>query len=416
MTFFEVFQFKKKREEAFQYFFYKQDLVVCRTASLLVIAIMLILIVVDFYRVNNFSWVVIARLIVCSVLVVLIFFTYQKNFTVKQLQFGLVIINVIFLGSLFFMETSATMPPFYLSNSIVVYIFLVSTVSGLRFRYSSVLIILLVALFLAFSSPMNSTFHNTQTPNIIISLAVGLSIGYIWERNKRINFLQQNQLNSLINIFSHDMVSPLNSLLSLLSLNDRNLLDKSELDTHIVSIKKATSNNIMLLQNLVKWSKSQMNGFTPKAEVVEINKLLNEVIELLEHTATEKDITINNLATKGYTCIGDLEMIKLILRNTLSNAIKFSHPNSAIEVSLFRENGFITISLNDEGIGMSQEEIDRLFVTTVQSTPGTANERGTGIGLYITREFINLNKGQIKVESEKGKGSIVKISFPEGTN
>src|SRR6185436_473011 len=123
----------------------------------------------------------------------------------------------------------------------------------------------------------------------------GLLIGFIWERYKRINFLQQTQLNNILNIFSHDMVSPMNSLLSLLSLNDRNLLDKSEFDIHVENIKKTTANNVLLLQNLVKWSKSQMDGFTPKAEPVEIKAIAQDAIDLLQNAAAEKNITIHNL-------------------------------------------------------------------------------------------------------------------------
>jgi signal transduction histidine kinase len=258
----------------------------------------------------------------------------------------------------------------------------------------------------------NAAFHTSQIPNIIISTHVGLLIGFIWERHKRINFLQQTQLNNILNIFSHDMVSPMNSLLSLLSLNDRNLLNKVELDTHIESIKKTTTNNVLLLQNLVKWSKSQLDGFKPNAEPVEIKALVDDAINLLQPAAVEKNITISNEALESYKCLADLEMTKLILRNTLSNAIKFSHPNGTVIVSSKRNNEFITLSVKDAGVGMAHEEVDRLFTMTVQSMPGTANERGTGIGLYITREFVSLNKGQIKVESKKGSGSTVTISLP----
>lgn len=413
MTFSEVFKFDKKKEDAFQQFLYKQDLIICRAASLLVMAIMLTLIVIDSFRVQDFSMVITARLIVFIVLGILFLLTYKKNTTPRALQGWLMIINVIFLSSLFFMEGTSKMPPFYLPNSVVVFIFLAVTVSGLRYRYTAPLVVILVIVFLLFPTP-NAAFHNSQIPNIIISLHVGLLIGFIWERHKRINFLQQTQLNSILNIFSHDMVSPMNSLLSLLSLNDRHMLEKGELETHVESIKKTTTNNVLLLQNLVKWSKSQIDGFKPNIVTVELKPLIEDAINLLEATAEEKHITVRNLAIDPYICFSDLEMTKLILRNTLSNAIKFSHPNGSIEVRSTKENGFVTLSIKDDGVGMSQEETDKLFTMTVQSMPGTANERGTGIGLYITREFVALNKGYIKVESKKGAGSIVRISLPQG--
>jgi len=197
-----------------------------------------------------------------------------------------------------------------------------------------------------------------------------------------------------------------------LSLNDRHLLEKAEFDMHVDSIKKTTTNNILLLQNLVKWSKSQMDGFAPKAESFEVCPFVDEAINLLQNAATEKNITIHNRTIQGHKCVADPDMTKLILRNTISNAIKFSHPSGVIEVYSKPENGFVMLTIKDEGVGMTHEEIDRLFTMKVQSAPGTANERGTGIGLYLTREFVTLNKGEIKVESTKGAGSLVKISLP----
>jgi signal transduction histidine kinase len=413
MTLPEVLKFPKRKEDAFEQFFLKQDLIVCRATSLLVMSILVVLITIDYFRVVDFSWVFIARVIVLGVLTILVFLTYQKKLKASVLQAWLLLINLIFLGSLFFMDFMTNMPPFFLTNSIVVYIFIAGTVSGLRYRYSSILIISVVVLFLAYAPfSTNAAFQRTQIPNIVISLAVGLVIGFVWERYKRINFIKQSQLNNLINIFSHDMVSPLNSLLSLLSLNDRHLLEKAEFDQYVDSIKKTTTNNVLLLQNLVKWSKSQMDGFVPKAEPIEVKQVVDDAVNLLQHTASEKNVAIHNRTTPGDTCVADSEMTKLILRNTLSNAIKFSHPDGAVEVYSKRDNGFVIVSIKDEGIGMSAGEIDRLFTMRVQSVPGTANERGTGIGLYLTKEFVTLNNGEIKVESEKGKGSMVRISLP----
>jgi two-component system sensor histidine kinase/response regulator len=172
----------------------------------------------------------------------------------------------------------------------------------------------------------------------------------------------------------------------------------------------------LLLQNLVKWSKSHMQGFAPHAERIEASLLTRESIDLLQNMAGEKNIIIRNHATDNLSWMADLEMTKLVLRNTLSNAIKFSHPNSSIDVRAKKENGFLILSVKDEGVGMTQEEVDRLFTMKVKSTPGTADERGTGIGMYITHEFVLLNKGEIKIESKKGKGTTVSISLPEGNH
>jgi len=414
MTLKEVLTFQKAKEAAFQKFFFKQDLKICRAAIFLVITIMMVLVIIDYFRINDFNWVLSARIIVVTGLSVLLVITYQKKVSANQLQLWLMVINATLVASFFFMDAATIMPPFYLPNSLVVYFFISGTVSGARFRYSSVFNFLVVLLFI-FYYPIsfNTVFHHSQIPNIVIAFVVSLLISFMWEWYKRVNFLQQTQLNNLINIFSHDMASPLNSLLGLLSLRDDNLLDKTEFTKHQENIKKSIHNNILLLQNLVKWSKSQMDGFKPNLESIDVSLILQEAISLLQQTAKEKNIQIQTQVESNSHCLADQEMTKLILRNTLSNAIKFSHSNSVVEVASVHENNSLIISIKDQGVGMSQEEMDRLFTMTVQSQPGTENERGAGIGLYITHEFIKLNKGKIKIHSQKGMGSTVHIILPK---
>lgn len=414
MTLKEVLTFQKEKEKAFQNFFYKQDLKICRAAIVLVITIMLVLEVIDYNRLNNFSWVLISRMIVIIGLSALLIITYQRKVKADQLQFWLMFINFIMVFSFFFMDATTIMPSFYLTNSLVVYFFISGTVSGARFRHSSSFNLLVIIYFLFYcQTSYNAAFQQTQIPNLVISFCVSLLISFMWEWYKRVNFLQQNQLNNLINIFSHDMVSPLNSLLGLLSLHDDRLLNQSEFNTHVGLIKKSTFSNILLLQNLVKWSKSQMNGFSPNFEPIDLQLIVADAINLLQNAASEKEIIIETRFNNNTTCYADLEMTKLIVRNTLSNAIKFSHLKSKIELETENDHHWVRLKIKDYGIGMTQDEIDHLFSMTIGSKPGTANERGTGIGLYMTREFVELNKGEIQVESKKGNGSLFKISFPK---
>jgi signal transduction histidine kinase len=412
MKFSEVITFKKDKEKAFQNFFYAQDLIICRAALLLVITIMMVLGVIDYFRIYDISWILLARIIVIILLSILLFITFYRKISAPQLQLWLMVINGSMVASFFFMDAMATMPPFYLPNSLVVYFFVSSTVSGARFRYSSSFNAFVVLTFLFyFQSSANADFHRSQIPNIVIAFCVSLLISYMWEWYKRTNFLQQMQLNSLINIFSHDMVSPLNSLMGLISLHDSNLLKQEEYNTHIQLVKKSTANNILLIQNLVKWSKSQLDGFKPKFEPIKLADIFAEAIALFQHAADEKNIQFTTDVGDA-TCYADLEMVKLIIRNTLSNALKFSHPDSSITIKAEKRNNMISLTIHDTGVGMEQAEIDKLFLMTVESQPGTENERGTGIGLYITRAFVVLNQGDISIQSSKGKGCTVTISLP----
>ena len=112
-------------------------------------------------------------------------------------------------------------------------------------------------------------------------------------------------------------------------------------------------------------------------------------------------------------CEGDNEMIKLAIRNTLSNALKFSNPDSAIDIKSRLNGKYVIVEIKDYGVGMTADELERLSSLQVVSKSGTSNEQGFGIGLYITRQFIDLNKGDIHFESQPGRGTLVTLSFPK---
>jgi signal transduction histidine kinase len=408
-----LFGFKAKKEAAYRQFFLKQDLIACRAISYLVIMVMVALTMVDFFRVVDMGWVLLSRLTVCVAFIVLIFLTHKVKFTPLQLQLTLLAMNSVFLISIFFMDAKVKMPPFSLTNSICAYLFIAVTISGLWYRIGGLLNLVIVTVFIFYYPySANSIFQKSQIPNIVICLTISLLIGFVWDRHKRSVFLQHSQMNSLLSIFSHDMVTPFNSLSGLLGLYENQALSQADFNAHINSIKKANASNLLLLQNLVKWSKSQMEGFKPNLEMVNLHDIITDAVALLQSAAQEKQVEIRYQPTDSY-CLLDQEMVKLAIRNTLSNGIKFSNPGGVIEIVSLRNQDSVVLHIKDNGVGMTKGEMDSLFGMEAKSRPGTSNERGSGIGLYITKQFVMLNKGSIKVESEKGKGSTIKISFPK---
>ena len=221
-------------------------------------------------------------------------------------------------------------------------------------------------------------------------------------------------MNKILNIFSHDMVSPFNSLLGLLNLYKGDTENDENFNTHIKNIKRSAASNVLLLQNLVKWSKSQLEGFKPNFEHVNLNELILEDIELVQSIAKEKNIQIQ-YSRQNVQCVGDKEMIKLIIRNSLSNALKFSNRDGQIDLRTKRLNSHIILEIQDYGIGMTPEELENLSGLQINSRTGTANEKGSGIGLQITKQFVNLNKGELKIDSTPGEGTLVSLSFPVGS-
>jgi signal transduction histidine kinase len=151
--------------------------------------------------------------------------------------------------------------------------------------------------------------------------------------------------------------------------------------------------------------------FTP--EYIEMVALINEVVELFSDNAKQKSITISSNLPRNAVVLADRAMAGTILRNLISNAIKFSMPGSGIVISAEQKKDEVIVSLTDHGIGIKKSDIKKLFrIEEGFSTPGTKNEKGTGLGLILCKEFIEKHNGKIWVESELGLGSTFYFSLP----
>jgi len=211
--------------------------------------------------------------------------------------------------------------------------------------------------------------------------------------------------DKFFSIIGHDLKSPFNSIMGFSNL----LITQIEEQDYVGIVKYATiiqqsSQRAMdLLQNLLEWSRSQMGKMEFDPQPFDIYLLINEVIELLKDTAIQKSITIHREIHQNTNVLIDRLMVGTILRNLLSNAIKFTHPGGEIVISTRQVQNKCMITVTDNGIGMKQENIDKLFrIDKSYSTMGTQNEVGTGLGLILCKEFVDKHKGEIWVESHRG--------------
>ena len=234
------------------------------------------------------------------------------------------------------------------------------------------------------------------------------------EQKKEVEALNSVK-DKLFSIISHEFRSPLNSLKGTLTLMEIGALS----DEEITNISKELSDKInstsIFLENLLNWAKSQMRGFNAIPEQVELKELTEENIELLRPIAAKKNIRLENNLPDDSNAFIDPNMINLILRNLISNAIKFSLSGGVIEVNSDKNEHYQTISIKDHGIGMTKETMNMLFKMHTFTTRGTANERGTGLGLYIAKNFVETNGGEIWVESEANSGSTFSFTIPTET-
>lgn len=218
--------------------------------------------------------------------------------------------------------------------------------------------------------------------------------------------------DKLFSIISHEFRSPLNSSKGTLTLMKIGVLSDDELNMISKELMDKINNTSIFLDNLLHWAKSQMKGIHAKPEDVELKDLAEENIQLLKSIADRKKVKLINNIPDKFNVFVDSIMMNIIFKNLISNAIKFSLNGGVIEINSEKSGKLNTISVKDNGIGMSKENIDMLFRVQTFTTRGTANERGTGLGLYITKYFVESNGGEIWVESEEGLGSTFKFTIP----
>ena len=219
--------------------------------------------------------------------------------------------------------------------------------------------------------------------------------------------------NILFSIIGHDLKSPLAQLESTFMLLDNDLLDKKETDFIFGELKNGLKEANILLDNLLAWAKNQIHGERLTLTNFELNEVVEESLFVLGNLHRSKDLQL----IKEFNFIGGLEadqdMVKLIVRNLTSNAIKFTPTGNEITIKTFKEGEFAGIKVADNGVGMSQDQITALFdASTNTSTYGTEREKGTGIGLKLCKNFIDLMQGKIEVASEKGQGTSFTVLLP----
>jgi signal transduction histidine kinase len=218
-----------------------------------------------------------------------------------------------------------------------------------------------------------------------------------------------------LTIIAHDLRSPFSSIIGILELLKMNLkeLTKAEIEEYVEIGYKSANNTLVLLDNLLVWAVSQNKEKNFKPIKINLLHLLRQEIESLKTLAGQKSIVINDLIDEEINVTPDLQMIKTILRNLISNAIKYTNANGEITINAHEINQYVEISVKDNGIGMSHDVRKKLFkIDYLHSIPGTNDEKGTGLGLLLCKEFVELHGGNISIESETGKGSTFAFTVP----
>lgn len=229
--------------------------------------------------------------------------------------------------------------------------------------------------------------------------------------NRQLQVLNSTK-EKLFSIVAHDVRSPIAGLTSTLDLFSQNILTKDDFAELSKELLLQLNQLHGSLDDLLKWVNSQMKGLEVNRQKILLEPLINDTLSLLQYNLTNKKIEC--IVSEGHHIVdADPDHVKLIMRNLISNAIKFSYAGSKIDLQIERVGYFIHASVADNGIGMSEDAVKELFSEiSISSTRGTYNEKGTGMGLKISKEFAEKNGGSILVHCRPGEGCVFTLSIP----
>ncbi|MCV9388953.1 sensor histidine kinase [Reichenbachiella ulvae] len=231
---------------------------------------------------------------------------------------------------------------------------------------------------------------------------------------------QLMQLNvtkdSFFSIIGHDLKSPLSSMTGTLEflLSNYQSIGDEERQKFLSMCKDTSDHAFKLLENLLTWARAQSRDLAYNPEPISVKGVAEDVAKLLHVSASNKSITLKINLSPTTIVMADLFMLSTILRNLISNALKFTNEGGEIKVEAIDQTDFIEISVKDNGVGIDEEVIPNLFrIDKKTTTKGTHNEKGTGLGLVLCQEFVQRHGGSVRVESKKGEGSTFYFTVPK---
>ncbi len=226
--------------------------------------------------------------------------------------------------------------------------------------------------------------------------------------------LEENNLvkDRLLSVLSHDLRSPVAAISTALMVIREGFVSPADSMVLLEELSVRVERTTELLDNLLYWIKNQLNKIAPEKVEVNIKSNVQEVLDLMDPAIQQKGLRIKDNIDESFVLFADQEMIRLVLRNIISNSVKFSDTGASIEISAAKTDESIILSINDTGDGMSDEVLANIFDVRKVGTLGTHKESGMGIGLSLVRDFVEANNGEIHINSELGKGTKVQLIFP----
>jgi len=223
--------------------------------------------------------------------------------------------------------------------------------------------------------------------------------------------------NRLFSIMAHDLRSPMANLTSILALVAEGTMEEHEALPLLGRLRHQTESLQRSLDNLLHWSQDQLSGQPPRLETVSVHEIIREVYQLYLPVAQQKSVLFTVASTPDCLVSGDLDQIRLIVRNLVNNAIKFTPAGQKVHLSAQVSEGQVILKVEDQGIGMNTGQLQNIFsLGHAQARAGTEGEKGIGIGLELCQDYSTRNGGSLSVTSQRGQGSCFVFTLPHATH
>jgi len=243
---------------------------------------------------------------------------------------------------------------------------------------------------------------------LIVIFLLLIFIGYHFYLTRKLNrklYISNRIKDKLFSIIGHDLRNPIGGISTMLSLLEKKDLDPKILQ-RITGMKKQSDLALEILSSLLQWGQAQLQGIKVKTSSFGANGIIRKNLELLSHLFTEKEIVVINNVSDEVVVSADADHFDFIIRNLLSNAIKFSYPAGHLAINVKdSDSGLLLFSVEDNGVGMSEKQLSDFDDGGLESSYGTNGEKGTGIGLMLVKEYVKVNGGKIRIESQQEQGT-----------
>ena len=412
---------------------FMEDLYALRFVILMGIILSAAFIVVDIYKYEN-PWISIifrgGMAILLALFGYLSLLIKPEKYWLTQ-YYGVSISLIVIIGFYFHYHFNDD-PKFdiFLPNILTIMVYVIATITGLRYRYGFIVISLALIGYFIYIPTMNpSPIAMRQITQLVVVYVFSVLSSYVLERQKINLFINKAILaeektkvdslgavrNKLFSIISHDLRGPIVSLKGIVSLINKDALSQEEFKGLSTNLEEKLNQTSYLMDNLLAWSKSQMNGLVVQKVPLSLKEEALSVVERFSQDFKKKNLQIETSFSGALNIHADKEMLQIVIRNILSNAIKFTPEYGEIKIEGFDRKDQVHLFIKDNGSGISKEKLNHLFEIKQNNVIGNVHFEGAGIGLLLVKEFTELNGGKVSCESTLGTGTQFILKFPKHT-